>query len=122
LLDALDVIRRWRFEYKTAAFVWMKAHVGQVEMFRDEGDPLMGMGYWTRANAEPCLLATRGEPKRLRRDVRQGVLEPRREHSRKPECVYERIEALVAGPYMELFARKVRPGWSAWGDEVGKFR
>jgi N6-adenosine-specific RNA methylase IME4 len=81
----------------------------------------MGLGYWTRANTEPCLLATRGKPKRLNADVRQGIIEPRREHSRKPDCVHDRIERLVAGPYLELFARARRPGWDAWGNEVGKF-
>jgi len=79
------------------------------------------MGYWTRANSEPCLLATRGKPKRLSAAVRQGIIEPRREHSRKPDCVHERIERLVAGPYLELFARATRPGWTCWGNEVGKF-
>ena len=81
----------------------------------------MGCGYWTRANSEVALLATRGKPKRLNADVRQAILEPRREHSRKPECQYERIERLVAGPYLELFARNTRPGWDSWGNEVGKF-
>ena len=90
-------------------------------MFRDDTDALMGMGYWTRANTEPCLLATRGKPKRLNADVRQGIIEPRRQHSRKPDCVHGRIERLVAGPYVELFARQSRPGWDVWGNEVGKF-
>jgi N6-adenosine-specific RNA methylase IME4 len=81
----------------------------------------MGMGYWTRANSEPCLLATRGKPKRLNADVRQGIIEPRREHSRKPDCVPGRIERLVAGPYLELFCRTTRPGWTVWGNQVGKF-
>jgi len=118
---ALILIRSWGFEYKTAAFVWAKAHAGQLEMFQDHVDPLMGMGYWTRANSEPCLLATRGNPKRLNADVRQAIIEPRREHSRKPDCVRERIERLVEGPYLELFARSRREGWDAWGDETDRF-
>jgi N6-adenosine-specific RNA methylase IME4 len=117
----LELIRAWGFEYKTCAFSWMKAHAGQIEMFRDDFDALMGMGYWTRANNEVCLLATRGKPKRLNADVRQGIIAPRREHSRKPDGIHERIERLVAGPYVELFARATRPGWDAWGNEVGKF-
>jgi N6-adenosine-specific RNA methylase IME4 len=121
LKDALDLIESWGFKYKTCAFDWMKAHAGQVEMFRDDFDPLMGMGYWTRANSEPCLLATRGKPKRLNADVRQGIIAPRREHSRKPDGIHERIERLVAGPYLELFARQSRPGWTCWGNEVNKF-
>jgi N6-adenosine-specific RNA methylase IME4 len=121
LLDALAVIEAWGFEYKTCAFDWVKAHAGQIEMFRDDTDPLMGMGYWTRANSEPCLLATRGKPRRLSADVRQGIIAPRREHSRKPDGVHERIERLVSGPYLELFARQQRPGWSVWGNETDKF-
>ena len=85
-------------------------------------DGQVGLGYWTRANSEVCLLATKGKPKRLNADVRQAILEPRREHSRKPDCTYQRIERLVAGPYLELFARTQRPGWTAWGNEVGKFK
>jgi N6-adenosine-specific RNA methylase IME4 len=81
----------------------------------------MGLGYWTRANTEPCLLATRGKPKRLNADVRQLIIEPRREHSRKPDCVHSRIERLVAGPYLELFARAPRKGWDVWGNETAKF-
>ena len=120
--DALTVIEAWGFKFKTAAFVWTKAHAGQLEMFEQSIPDQMGMGYWTRANTEPCLLATRGKPKRLNADVRQAIIEPRREHSRKPRGVHERIERLVAGPYLELFARARRPGWDAWGNEVDKFR
>ena len=121
LVAALDVLTAWGFQYKTCAFAWMKAHTGQIEMFRDDVDALMGMGYWTRANSEPCLLATRGKPKRLNADVRQGIIAPRREHSRKPDEVHGRIERLVAGPYLELFARQERPGWTCWGNETTKF-
>lgn len=121
LVQAIDLISTWGFTYKTCAFDWMKAHAGQIDMFRDDADALMGMGHWTRANSEPCLLATRGKPKRLSKGVRQGIIEPRREHSRKPDCVHERIERLVAGPYLELFARARRDGWDSWGNEVGKF-
>jgi N6-adenosine-specific RNA methylase IME4 len=121
LLDALSVVDAWGFEFKTAAFVWTKAHAGQLELFQDDIETLMGMGYWTRANSEPCLLATRGRPKRINADVRQAIIAPRREHSRKPDGIHERIERLVAGPYLELFARQRRPGWDCWGDEVDKF-
>jgi N6-adenosine-specific RNA methylase IME4 len=120
LEDALKIIEAWKFTFKTCAFDWMKAHVKQIDLFREDGDALMGNGYWTRSNTEPCLLATRGKPKRLNRDVRMGILEPRREHSRKPDCTRERIERLVGGPYLELFARSERAGWSSWGNEVGK--
>lgn len=122
LPQAMSLIEAWGFTYKTCGFSWMKAHAGQVEMFRDDIDASVGMGYWTRANSEVCLLATRGKPKRLNADVRQGIIAPRREHSRKPDGVHERIERLVAGPYCELFARQQRPGWDCWGNQTDKFR
>lgn len=112
LEQALHVIDRWGFTYKTCAFAWIKANGVEVKI---------GTGYWTRANSECCLLATRGQPKRKHADVRQAIIEPPREHSRKPDCIYERVERLVAGPYLELFARSTRRGWDSWGDEVGKF-
>lgn len=122
LPEAMHLIEAWGFIYKTCGFDWMKGHAGQIEMFRDDADVQIGMGYWTRANSEPCLLATRGNPKRLDAGVRMGIFEPRREHSRKPDCVHGRIERLVAGPYLELFARAERPNWTCWGNEVGKFQ
>jgi N6-adenosine-specific RNA methylase IME4 len=121
LKDALALVEAWGFEYKTCAFCWMKADASQVDLFADAITPRMLMGYWTRANSEVCLLAVRGKPKRLNADVRQGIVEPAREHSRKPDGIHERIERLVAGPYVELFARQTRPGWDSWGNEVNKF-
>lgn len=122
LLDAVGLMQLWGFSYKTCAFDWVKANAKQIDLFRDDLDAHIGMGHWTRANTEPCLLATRGSPKRKSKGVRMGIIEPRREHSRKPDCVYERIEALLPGPYLELFARGTpRPGWTFWGNEVGKF-
>lgn len=116
-----EIIESWGFEYKSCAFDWMKADGRQMDMFRDDTDVQMGLGYWTRANTEPCLLATRGKPKRLNADVRQGIIQPRRQHSRKPDCVHDRIQRLVDGPYLELFARQQRPGWTVWGNETDKF-
>jgi N6-adenosine-specific RNA methylase IME4 len=78
----------------------------------------IGTGYWTRANPEVCLLATRGKPKRLSAAVRKLIVAPRREHSRKPDELHERIEALVGGPYLEMFARFPRPGWDSCGLEA----
>jgi N6-adenosine-specific RNA methylase IME4 len=119
LPEALALIQAWGFKYKTCAFAWMKAD--PYRLFADDATPFAGLGYWTRANTEPCLLATRGKPKRLNADVRQGIIAPRREHSRKPDGIHDRIERLVAGPYLELFARQTRPGWTCWGNEPGKF-
>ena len=112
LPEALSLIEAWGFEYKTCAFTWVKTTL-------DGTKARPGMGYWTRANAELCLLATRGSPRRINADVEQVILEPRREHSRKPDAVAERIERLVAGPYLELFCRYPRPGWTAWGNQAG---
>jgi N6-adenosine-specific RNA methylase IME4 len=120
--EALAVMRAWGFEYKTCAFAWMKADVSTINLFDDPIDAYMGLGYWTRANSEVCLLGTRGKPKRLNADVRQGIIAPRREHSRKPDGIHERIERLVAGPYIELFARQQRPNWTTWGNETNKFK
>lgn len=121
LEHAMETIGAWGFKYKTCGFAWIKADASQTDMFPDDMPVWPGTGYWTRANSEVCLLASRGKPKRLNADVRQGIIAPRREHSRKPDGIHERIERLVAGPYLELFARQRRPGWTVWGNEVGKF-
>lgn len=118
---SLRTIKAWGFEYKTCGFCWVKAHAQQIDMFRDDIEPHMTLGYWTRSNSEFCLLATRGKPKRIHADVKQAIIAPRREHSRKPDGIHERIERLVAGPYCELFARQERPSWSVWGNETTKF-
>jgi N6-adenosine-specific RNA methylase IME4 len=119
LKSALWLVSAWGFTYKTCAFSWMKAD--PYCLFADDTTPDMGMGYWTRANTEPCLLATRGKPKRLDAGVRQGIIAPRREHSRKPDDIHARIERLVNGPYLELFARAPRTGWDVWGNQTDKF-
>lgn len=119
---AFRVIKAWGFTYKTCGFDWMKADVTQMDLFADSAVADMKLGYWTRSNSEPCLLATRGQPKRRDAGVRMGIIERAREHSRKPECVYDRIERLVAGPYVELFARQRRRGWDALGDQRSKFK
>jgi N6-adenosine-specific RNA methylase IME4 len=111
LPGALDVIKAWGFEYKTCAFTWLKQNKSGEGLF-------LGMGYWTRANAEVCLLATRGNPERLDAGVPQAMLHPVMEHSRKPDEFHERIQRLVAGPYLEIYARREREGWMTWGNEI----
>lgn len=103
LPQALEVMSAWGFTYKTVAFAWAKR--------TKHGKWHIGTGYWTRANAELCLLGTRGRPKRLSASVRMLVEAPVRQHSRKPNEVRAGIERLVAGPYVELFARETAPGW-----------
>ncbi len=112
---ALALIEAWGFKYQTIAFSWVK--------LAKNGQPRMGMGYWTRKESEICLLATKGKPKRYGKGVRQVILAPRREHSRKPDEQYERIEALMGkdGTKLEMFARQSYPGWDTWGNEVDKF-
>jgi len=114
---ALDLIHAWGFEYKTVAFYWVKLNSAA----KHSADYFTGLGYWTRANPEQCLLATKGKPIRQAKDVRRLVVERRREHSRKPDCVRERIERLVSGPYLELFSRETKPGWDCWGNQAGLF-
>jgi len=108
---ALDLIEALGFTHKTTAFTWAK------QLASGEGWA-MTQGYWTRANPEACWLATRGAPKRLHADVRQLIVAPIMEHSRKPDDAYERIERLVEGPYLELYARRPRAGWTSWGNEL----
>lgn len=120
---SLRAITAWGFTYKTCGFAWIKAHAGQIELFQDDIEAHMTLGYWTRSNSEVCLLATRGKPKRVDAGVRQGIIEPRREHSRKPDCVHSRIERLCGDvPRAELFARATRAGWSVWGNQTDKFK
>jgi N6-adenosine-specific RNA methylase IME4 len=124
--EALQVGAAWGFKFKTVGFVWAKERRETSKRgaaFEDANDKRfpMGTGYWTRANPELCLLFTRGKPKRVSAAVRKLLIAPRREHSRKPDEQYARIEALVPGPYLELFARHSRPGWTAWGDEPDLF-
>jgi N6-adenosine-specific RNA methylase IME4 len=121
LLKTLAFGEACGFTYKTAGFDWLKADGRSLDLFDDTIKADMKMGYWTRQNGEPCLLFTRGTPKRLKADVRMGIIEPARQHSRKPDIVYSRIERLLAGPYLELFGRTTRPGWTTFGNQTGRF-
>ena len=114
---AFDLIRAWGFEYKTVGFYWVKLNAAAG----NEANYFTGLGYWTRANPEQCLLATRGKPTRKAKDVRRLIVERRREHSRKPDDIRNRIERLVDGPYLELFARETKRGWDCWGNQAGLF-
>jgi N6-adenosine-specific RNA methylase IME4 len=76
----------------------------------------------TRRNTECCWLGRRGKPKRLSLGVRELIIAPRREHSRKPDQVYARVEAMASGPYVEIFARQQWPGWICLGDEANRFQ
>ena len=122
LPTAFDVIRAWGFTYKTVGFYWAKLNKSADPTIYSDSSFFGGLGFWTRANPEICLLATRGHPRRRRADVRKLIVSPRREHSRKPDEIYDRIERLVTGPYLELFGSagaSHRDGWTRW---VGKDR
>jgi N6-adenosine-specific RNA methylase IME4 len=115
LPEMFEVIGGWGFEYKAIAFCWAKRS-------RRDRAWHFGLGFGTRANAEICLLATRGKPKRLNRDVRQLLISPVRAHSQKPDRIRDDIARLYSGPYLELFARSRAPGWDvAYSDEADKF-
>ena len=112
LQEGWGVMEAWGFTFKTVAFVWIKQNRKSDALFT-------GMGYWTRANAEICLLATRGHPKRQAKDVQQVMVSRIEEHSKKPAEARRRIERLMGDvPRIELFARQVTPGWDVWGNEV----
>ncbi|CAN7306417.1 MT-A70 family methyltransferase [Phenylobacterium sp. LjRoot164] len=119
--QAIELAGHWGFTYRSLGPVWLKdRHPGQIEMFDDAPICDIGMGYWFRQQAEIALVFGRGSPTRLNADVRQVVAASRREHSRKPD-IHGRIERLVGGPYLEMFARQSRPGWSTWGNQATKF-
>lgn len=124
LQEGLDVIKAWGFEFKTCGFVWIKTNkltnTQQASFLPvDSFDSFVGMGRWTRANAEVCLIATKGKPKRLSAAVRQVVYSPLQRHSQKPAEVRDRIVELMGDlPRVELFARDKTEGWDAWGNEV----
>lgn len=112
LPEALRLIQAWGFVYKTVAFVWLKQNRKALTWF-------YGLGFWTRSNAEICLLATKGHPKRQSAGIHQLVISPVEHHSKKPDEVREKIVALMGDvPRIELFARQQTPGWDVWGNEV----
>ena len=112
LQEAFSVIEAWGFTYKTVAFAWVKQNRKTPSLF-------WGMGHWTRANVELCLLATKGTPKRKSASVHQVIISPIEEHSKKPDIVRDKIIELAGDlPRIELFARQTVRGWDAWGNEV----
>lgn len=112
LKDCFSVMKAWGFEYKTVAFVWIKQNRKSDSLF-------WGMGHWTRANAEFCMLATKGRPKRKSAGFHQVIISHIEEHSKKPDIVRHKIIELVGDlPRVELFAREKADGWDAWGNEV----
>ena len=106
LREAMQVVKEWGFEYKTHA-IWDKCKIG--------------MGYWFRGQHELLIVATKGNasPPIAENRVSSIFKEPRGEHSKKPDCVYEWIEsAFVSYKKLEMYARSNRPGWKSWGAEA----
>jgi N6-adenosine-specific RNA methylase IME4 len=120
--QAIALGRAWGFTFKSDGFVWVKT---------GKHDPAVrpiSMGKWVRKQVEYSLLFSRGKPRRLDADVRQlletgdnVIYASKREHSRKPEERYARLERLAGGPYVELFARQQREGWDSFGDQTDRF-
>lgn len=112
LSEGLEVIGAWGFNYTTCGFTWVKLNESNMGIYS-------GMGHWTNGNAELCLLAKRGSPKRCQKNVKQIILAPVLEHSHKPPEIRERIVRLCGDlPRIELFARRKVEGWDCWGNEV----
>ena len=111
LNECFEVIESWGFNYKTVAFTWVKKY--------KNGGNFMGMGRWTRSNAEICLLATKGKPKRVNAGVRQIIESVPEKHSKKPDIVRDKIVELCGDlSRIELFARNESVKWETWGNEV----
>lgn len=109
---ALRVIDAWGFRYVTNGFTWVKVH-------EKSRLPVVGMGYWTRQNAELCLVAKRGQMTRVEKAVLSIIIEPRRLHSQKPERVRRDIVRICGDlSRIELFARDKSPGWDIWGNTL----
>lgn len=112
LNECFSLIERWGFKYKTVAFTWVKKNKKSDSWF-------WGMGRWTRANAELCLIATKGKPKRLSAKVHSVIDTPIERHSKKPDITRYKIVELVGDlSRIELFAREKTVGWDVWGDEI----
>lgn len=108
---AIAVLEAWGFRYATAAFVWVKT--------TKQGTPAAGPGFYTASNAEVCLLGVKGRMPPARRLINSVILEPRREHSRKPDVVRDRIEMMYPeARRLELFCRFPAPGWDVIGNQL----
>lgn len=112
LKEGLDLIKTWGFKYKTLGFSWIKTN-------KKSGTPFFGMGYYTRSNCEICLIGVKGKPIKISNTVSSVVISPREHHSKKPDCVRDRIVQLCGDiPRIELFARQSADGWDCWGLEA----
>jgi len=113
LPQALETMAAWGFTFKSAGCWAKQSTTGEKWAF--------GTGFIYRSASEFYITATRGKPKVQSRSVRNLIVAPVREHSRKPDQMHTDCEALSHGPYAELFARSSRVGWDVWGNQAGKF-
>jgi N6-adenosine-specific RNA methylase IME4 len=109
LVEAHDVARAWGFIAKTV-LTWVKV--------RRDGRPSMKTGHWYRSATEHIVFAVKGRLRLAGPAAPTAYLLPRLPHSRKPDFFYDLIEQQSPGPYLELFARRLRPGWASWGNEI----
>lgn len=139
--EALDLLKAWGFTLKNfKAFTWIKLnkkfiqsahkafglHADDIKLMSEEQLTeimqkltFMGMGNWTRANSEDCLVAVKGKPKRVSASIKQVIFAPIGDHSAKPPIVRDKIVDLVGNlPRIELFARDCSPGWDSFGNEL----
>ncbi len=108
--NVLKIIEAWGFTFKTLAFIWIKRN--------ENGTIFKGMGNWTRSNSEYCLIATKGNPKRIDASISQVIESRNKEHSKKPDIVRDKILKLCGDlPRIELFARTKVHGWDVWGND-----
>uniref|UniRef100_A0A6H1ZQU9 Putative methyltransferase n=2 Tax=viral metagenome TaxID=1070528 RepID=A0A6H1ZQU9_9ZZZZ len=114
--EQIKLFKHWGFKYKTLGFSWIKTN-------SKSGTPFFGVGYYAKSNCEVCLMGIKGKMKPVSNKVSSVVIAPRREHSRKPDEVRERIVELFGDlPRLEMFARERVVGWDNYGNEVDKFR
>jgi N6-adenosine-specific RNA methylase IME4 len=119
LMETVDMVKAWRLRYVTKAFSWVKTYAS--------GGIFFGIGSYTASNTEDVWLLSNGTPKRKAKDVSQiiptlikqdAIVSPLTDHSAKPEEMQDRVERLLPGPYLEIFARRQRPGWTCIGNEL----
>lgn len=113
LPQAIETLKAWGFAFKTAGAWAKQSKTGNAWAF--------GTGYVFRSAAEFFVVGTTGRPEIKSRSIRNLIAAPVREHSRKPDHMHRMAEALFEGPYIELFARESRPGWTTWGNQREKF-
>lgn len=117
----LPIMKAWGFKPSGMGFVWIKLNPTAPLTQFTQRDLATGGGFTTRKNAEFVLIGKRGKSVRESASVHEVMVEPRREHSRKPDTFFQRVEQYTSGPYLDLFSRQRRPGWDSWGDEIERF-